>query len=71
MSSLKNEARRFFEKPAHPLFFESPLKLQRHLDRLLAIWKQIANGAYMSAFYYIQLLATTLDQIWNLFATTQ
>jgi hypothetical protein len=25
----------------------------------------------MSAFYYIQLLATTLDQIWNLFATTQ
>jgi hypothetical protein len=32
-----------------------PLKLQRHLVRLLAIWKQIADGAHssVSAFYLI------------------
>jgi hypothetical protein len=27
---------------------ESPLKLQRHLEQLLAIWKQITNSAHSS-----------------------
>jgi hypothetical protein len=31
------------EKSTRPLSYESPLKLQRHLVQLLAIWKQIAN----------------------------
>ncbi len=45
-SSLKSEARRFWEKSARPPCWESPLKLQRHLVRLLAFWKQIANSSH-------------------------
>ncbi len=41
---IKSEARRFFFKSARPPCFKSPLKLQRHLIELLAIWKQIANA---------------------------
>jgi hypothetical protein len=47
-SSLKSEAKRFLEKFARPPRYESPLKLQHRLLRLLAVWKQIADGAHNS-----------------------
>jgi hypothetical protein len=43
--SLKSEARSFLEKSTRSPCFERPFKLQRHLVRLLAISKQIANAA--------------------------
>ncbi len=41
---LKREARRFLEKSACPQSCESPLKIPRHLIKVLAIREQIANG---------------------------
>jgi hypothetical protein len=73
--SLKSEARRFLEKSARVPYYESLLKLQRHLVWLLAIRKQIANGAHRSVS---GLFSTTYscwqlcyEQIWNLYATAQ
>ncbi|MFN9907580.1 MAG: hypothetical protein ACK56F_15895, partial [bacterium] len=43
-SSLKNEAQRSSEQLVHPPSWESPLKLQRHIVRLLAIRKLIPNA---------------------------
>jgi hypothetical protein len=39
----KREEWRFAEKSSRPPSYESPLKLQRHLARLVTIWKQIVN----------------------------
>ncbi len=47
-SLLKREARGFLEKSARPPFCESPLKLQHHLVKLLAIGILIANSAHSS-----------------------
>jgi hypothetical protein len=49
-----SEARRFLEKSARPSCSLSPLKLQRHLVRLLAIWTRLPT-AYtdLSAAFYL------------------
>jgi hypothetical protein len=74
-SSLKCAARRFFEKSARPPSCESPLKLQRHLVQMLAIWKQIANGAHSSVSGIILTLYSYWQQryehIWNLLPIVQ
>jgi hypothetical protein len=60
-SKLKSEARRFLENSTRPPCCERPLKSVR----LLAIWKQIADGAHRTVssllhIYYIKLLATAV-----------
>jgi hypothetical protein len=48
-----------------------PLQLQRHLVRLLAIWKQMVNGAHRYVSGLLSTMATANEQIFSLFATAQ
>jgi hypothetical protein len=43
-------------------FLREPLKIPRHLGQLLAIWKQIANGAHSS----VRGLLFTTYSCWQL-----
>jgi hypothetical protein len=58
MISLKSEEGRFSEKSVRLSSCESPRKLRAPPFLLLAIWRQIANGAHssaMEAFYLLNI----------------
>ena len=68
---LKSEEQRILEKSTHPPSYQSPSNLRRHLVQLLAIWKQLANGAHSSVsglfFTTYSCWQRRYEQICNLF----
>jgi hypothetical protein len=47
---IKERGAKVNKKSSHPQSCESPLKLQRHLVQLLAIWKQTAQDGGQADF---------------------